>query len=227
MMNINCTSCGKLFSRKDALKRHMAKIHHIAMPTPPPPPPKLPTETTTSLPSQTFASSSTTTTTTTKPCYVWSRTLGNVRQYYQYNNNSYICPTCLLVHKRFDTFVNMHYNHGQFTQSKCDTYNSCTPADELDEEEQEEEEEGPFYIWSNIKDARQYYNHHNQYLCPECETYTADFDEFVKNHQHHARAFIRPKTTYKRPSINTTASAAAAKLQRPTTTMKRQYGGAM
>ena len=155
----------------------------------------------------------------------------DVRQYYQYNNNCYICPTCLIVHKRFDSFTVAHFNHGQFTQSKSDTLKLCTSAEEgLDgEEEEEEDEEGPFYIWCNMEDARQYYKHHKQFLCPVCETYSVTFDEFVENHQQHARAFIRPKSTFTRPAkpINTSGISQQQQQQQQRPAMKRQYGGAM
>ena len=182
----------------------------------------------------------------------------DVGNYYRFKGNHYVCPTCLVAHKHFDDFVAAHRHHaGQFMQSKAETFNLCTiiktENDEEEEEEVKEEEvvdeltsdvdekekeevvvESEFYIWNNMEDARNYYKHYKQFLCPQCSTHTANFDDFVEQHRHHAKAFLRPKSTYSKPPRQTTTPSINIPLQQqlspqwyPTKAMKRQYGGAL
>ena len=248
MTTFNCTTCGMTFSRLDNLKRHNAHVHSVSVnnnpPTSsPPPPPQAPTTVPTianSIPLPANVSSPQPK--VNKPSYIWTKSPSDIRDYYRYNGGHYICPTCLMAHKNFGHFVDTHRHHaGQFTQSKAATFDLCTIIKSEDDDDSvmmseeikkvsvKEEEEEEFYIWSDLDDARNYYKHRRHFLCPQCDTYTANFDEFVDKHRSHAKAFLRPKSTYSKPpprpsSINTSQSSQHSTT---TTTMKRQYGGAM
>ena len=147
-----------------------------------------------------------------------------------------------MSHDCFDDFLASHHDHArEFIQSKADTFDLCTATikpeqqqqeeEEEAEEEEEEEDAGEFYIWDDLEEARGYYKHYKEFLCPTCATHTANFKDFVTNHRHHARAFLRPKSSYPRPrrrslSINTSRDVAPPQYY-PTKGMKRQYGGAL
>ena len=109
-------------------------------------------------------------------------------------------------------------------------FSSCTII-KSESDEHQSEKSCDFYIWDDLDEARNYYQHHKLFLCPACATYTADFSKFVNNHRHHARAFLRPKSTYPRPhrlsSINRPTDVPHMQQYYPTKAMKRQLGGAL
>ena len=215
----NCTICDKSYTTKRNLKRHLVQDHDHVISKQSLQPPLLHPP---------------------KPFHIWSKPEVVIRNYYRHNGVYYICPSCLIAHESFDEFVAAHSQHaGQFFERKADTFASCTVIKAEDDQvsssrsysevDNDDDDDVEFYIWNDLDAARQYYKHCQQFLCPKCDTHTVKFEDFVEHHRHHAKAFLRPKSTYSKPpplrSINRSTQQQQQHLSE--TAMKRQHGGAM
>ena len=154
--------------------------------------------------------------------YVWSMADGDVEAYYRFND-FFICPSCNMAHTSFTCFKTQHGQHaGPFDAHKSQVFIRCRQINDLTTTTTTTTNTvttpSTFHIWSDLSKARDYYSIHDQYLCPSCSTYNADFDEFLFLHSSHATAFIRPKTTYPPPPSSSSSQPSQSLSQSSTTT---------
>lgn len=104
-----------------------------------------------------------------------------IQRYYEYNSG-YLCPSCRCISQNFDDFLKFHKSHaGYFKEDKSFYAPTALPA----------------YIWhQSVCQQESYYKLHGKYLCPNCETFTNNFELFKQLHKDHAGLFLRPKMLY-------------------------------
>ena len=132
------------------------------------------------------------TSTMTKRGDVWaSEDDQAIASYYSFRNG-FICPTCMTWEPiTFVDFKVAHSHHaGNFGVSKATVFSNCSGS-------------SSFYIWQRDETAqRRYYGYRGKFICPECCTVEENFEIFVEQHKHHAKAFHKHKSEYV-PTINT------------------------